>query len=196
MAETLSESDSFDATIQMPTAGEEIGAADLRDKAIQRLANRTTYLKSEVEDNDADISSHEDYCYASITGSSVSSGSEFTLAIVDESGGFTVSGNNIVIAETGVYTVSALAWLTSSDGNDPLITGLNINIAGSQTGIADGIRWSSSTSRSFPVSAPLRKFDATASDELSVTSNSATASTSNVVSPQELYNYLLIRRIS
>lgn len=41
MAETLTDVDTFTASIQMPTAGETVGAADLRDKAIQRLANRT-----------------------------------------------------------------------------------------------------------------------------------------------------------
>lgn len=43
MSENLTDADTFDATIQMPTSGETISAADLRDKAIQKLANRTNY---------------------------------------------------------------------------------------------------------------------------------------------------------
>jgi hypothetical protein len=48
MAETLTEADSYPATIQMPTAGETVSAADLRDKAVQRLADRTNYLENRM----------------------------------------------------------------------------------------------------------------------------------------------------
>lgn len=155
------------------------------------------WTESALDDIEPRITASERYCYASIAGSAIASGSEFTLAIVDEAGGFTVSGNNIVIPETGVYEVAVLAWLTSDASGDPAVTGMDVKLAGSRFGIADGIRWNSSTSRSFPVTAPLRKFDATAGQELSLTSNGVSdVSVDGTISPQELYNYLLIHRIS
>ena len=48
MAETLTEVSQFTATIQMPTSGETISAADLRDKAIQRLTDRTRFNKNNL----------------------------------------------------------------------------------------------------------------------------------------------------
>lgn len=53
MAETLTDVDTFNATIQMPTSGEVVSAADLRDRAVQRLANRTYNLKLRLDDADA-----------------------------------------------------------------------------------------------------------------------------------------------
>jgi hypothetical protein len=50
MSETLTDADAFTATIQMPTSGEIVSAADLRDKAIQPLANRTNYLENRMID--------------------------------------------------------------------------------------------------------------------------------------------------
>lgn len=59
MAETLTDVDQFDASIQMPTAGETVSAADMRDKNIQRLANRTYNLKLRIDQNDLDIAAAE-----------------------------------------------------------------------------------------------------------------------------------------
>jgi hypothetical protein len=48
MGETLTDVDTFTATIQMPVSSELISAGDLRDKAVQPLANRTHYLNQNV----------------------------------------------------------------------------------------------------------------------------------------------------
>jgi hypothetical protein len=59
MSETLTDVDTFTATIQMPTSGENVSAADLRDKAIQRLANRTYNNKLRLDAHDTDVTNLE-----------------------------------------------------------------------------------------------------------------------------------------
>lgn len=93
MAETLTEVDQFTATIQMPTSGEANSAADLRDKAIQRLTDRTRYLKNRYDETD--------WCLFTYSGSATLGGA-FTPVIISQSAGFAVSGTTVT-APVGTY---------------------------------------------------------------------------------------------
>ncbi len=93
MAETLTEVDQFTATIQMPTSGEANSAADLRDKAIQRLTDRTRYLKNRYDETD--------WCLFTYSGSATL-GNAFTPVILSQSAGFAVSGTTVT-APAGTY---------------------------------------------------------------------------------------------
>ena len=109
MAETITDADIFNPTIQMPTSGENVSASDLRDKAIQRLANRTNYLS---------LRSTSIAAY-SISGGAVSSGSLFTLAeLYDQESIYSVSSNLITVPEIGRYlaTLNIYANTTSVAG--------------------------------------------------------------------------------
>lgn len=112
MAETLTDVDQFDATIQMPTAGETISAADVRDKAIQRLANRTYYNKLNITDL-------QDAARYTISGTSQFSVQEFTLTEDFENGGFTDAANLVTFPGTGIYLVSLAIGCTHSLTNNP-----------------------------------------------------------------------------
>lgn len=191
MSENLTDVDQFDATIQMPTSGETISAADLRDKAIQKLANRTYYNKLDIADNTAEIAEMREYCYASITGSGLSSGF-FTLAINSESGGFTINAGKIVIPTTGTYECTWHLYATDTPTSDPTFIEVNLDVAGTNHSLARGTRWSATNTDIFSVIGNPVVFSATATNELGVELNYGTS-----VSESGSYSStLLLRRIS
>ena len=115
MAETLTDDDTtFNSTIQMPTSGETVGASDLRDKAVQRLSNRTAYLKS--------ISDH----YGRYT---IATGTGGGLTEDFATGDFTLASNAVEVDRAGTYAVALTAALTSTSTSNPVVIELGISVA-------------------------------------------------------------------
>ena len=107
MAETLTDADTFNSTIQMPTSGENVSASDLRDKAIQRLANRTNFLNLRTTSRAA----------YSITGGSVSSGNLFTLTeLFDQNSLYSVASNEVTVPAVGRYMVYVQGYVSAASG--------------------------------------------------------------------------------
>lgn len=149
MAETLTEVDSFDATIQWPTASELASAADVRDKAIQRLANRTRNNKNRIDviepmvtDHESrldDMSDHEariaelegnHFFHGYLSGSVGSSpGSNLFTITARDSNGITVSGGNtLAFTRNGSYLVTWYGTAASNDTSNPALIDVALNV--------------------------------------------------------------------
>lgn len=163
MAETLTETDQFTATIQMPTAGEEIGAADLRDKAIQRLTDRTRNHKNRIDGNDTDITALETRAdaleaadvvmlYFTATSTSHTDIMPVALHLQYPSGGWALSSNQITVPSTGVYMLSVKAPVESASTSNPASAVVHMKVGASGT-----VAWATG-----------RRFSATASDSMTL----------------------------
>ncbi len=115
MAENLTDVDQFDATISMPTSGETVSAADLRDRAVQKLANRTYNNKLRLDGID-DLLATAIRC--TVSGTVSTTGNFFTLASDDVLGSnLTVASNKVTVADAGWYRVSLVGLFETSTGD-------------------------------------------------------------------------------
>lgn len=104
MASNLTETPTFDANVQVPDDGDPEDAASVI-AGFQPLANRTQYLVAATQ-----------YAAFGVDGTAVASGSKFTLNLIAESGGFSVSGDEITVPAPGAYVISVSTVNATSSG--------------------------------------------------------------------------------
>ncbi len=123
MAETLTDVDQFDATIQMPTASELASAADLRDKAIQRLANRTRNSKNRLDSHDTSIAgltvAKVGHFYFTASSSAAAATMPIQTKLLYPGGTWTLSSNQVTVPSAGVYRVNYRAMVALDTGASP-----------------------------------------------------------------------------
>jgi hypothetical protein len=118
----ITELDEFTADIPMPQDGVDQRTALSLEPAIQRLANRSKYLKSQAEKKIA--------CQAGINGASVAPGSVIPLSnFLDSGGGFTVVSNGIQVPAAGWYLVTFMARVRAPlSAVDGVVNKINVRL--------------------------------------------------------------------
>ncbi len=156
MAETLTDVDTFDATIQWPVANELASAADVRDKAIQRLANRTRNNKNRLDGHDTSLLTKVTAGVAnySIDVGTYGSGDDLALTLVQADSGYSLSSGTTVQAGSGGWHLVTLSMkCTLSSTSDPSPAGVQIKVGGSVKLYPAPLRHSTSASHQVSVSA-------------------------------------------
>ena len=187
MAETLTEVDQFTATIQMPTSGEANSAADLRDKAIQRLTDRTRYLKNRYDETD--------WCLFTYSGSATL-GNAFTPVIISQSAGFAVSGTTVT-APAGTYECHLCFYgYSNNSATESLELGATLGTASAAACRAIAVRYRAASGDGNRATASSFGVVVVGSGEsFSVTSYAVLASTTIAESTSNNLSRVLVKRI-
>lgn len=196
MATNITAVDTFTDPVVAPADGDAVAGA-APGLMGQGLANRTLHNKNRLDANDALIAAAGEYCECLVVASGVAGAAELTLTIEHQSGGFTVSGNNIVITNAGTYVASmSLVASEATSTTNPLTVKLDMKIGGTNFADASGRRWTGDITHEFPINVCDRVFTATAAQEFSVTVGTGGSDIYSDGGSNPNLNALHIRRIA
>ncbi len=149
MSENLTDVDEFTATIAMPVGGELAVASQLRDLAIQRLANRTHNNKSRLDDHDTEIAAiiaARHGAMYTFSGTSIAVNTKLALTEnVDSNSSYTLSSDTAVVPEAGYYLANLAGEATCSDTNTGVSFGASLRKNAVIQGSALAYRFSTDT---------------------------------------------------
>ncbi len=142
MAETLTDVDQFDASIQMPSNDELADAADLRDKAVQRLANRTRNNKNRIDDLETDTDAAlvtkvtAGVARYLIDADTYGSGVGLALTLDQADAGYSLDGTSklVTVPAKGWYLVTLSMRCTNSSSSSDVSAGVDIRVGGTTKG--------------------------------------------------------------
>jgi hypothetical protein len=193
MAETLTDVDQFDADIQWPVASELASAADVRDRAIQRLANRTRYAYNRLSNN-ATIAQYTPSASALADGSALT----LTAYLGYPSGAWTLASNEITVPSVGVYRATLNLAVEVASATNPLAA--NIYLMSGAAGVLAwivGNRFNATAADSFKVSgSAIFAITNTATQKIWLRNeSSANITTSSAGGDEEMLHSFIIERI-
>jgi hypothetical protein len=154
----VTEIDEFTAEVQVIDNGDRCGNAEHLATA-QALANRTRNHKTRLDTIDTRISGLEVAARITASGTSIATGSKFTLAITQQTGGFDIESDELVFPQSGLYFVTLSARVTGSATANPLIIQISVYDGSVIWQFARGVRWSATVADHFMLFGPAGQVD-------------------------------------